>query len=82
MTCVIIGGISHVMFTGIGVTDSTGCGKMAGEGYLRIEGETDCMACIAHKVLMENLCAELQNEIKKWRQDPLHIIVYDEIILP
>jgi hypothetical protein len=43
---VVIGEITHLMFHGIGVADSTACGLIVGEEDPRGERDADCMACI------------------------------------
>lgn len=46
---VVIDGITHLMFHGIGVADSTACGLVAEEDTPRGGRDVDCMACIAHE---------------------------------
>lgn len=90
MTCIVIGGISHILYAGIDIEDSTACGKIVGGGDHRTEGETDCMACIAQRVCLENLRTELYDAIKDMQisrpsqgfGDGVVITVHDEIILP
>lgn len=46
---VVIGGVTHLMFHGIGVADSTACGLIADEDHSRGGRDIDCMACIAYE---------------------------------
>jgi hypothetical protein len=43
-------GITHFVFYGVGVADSTACGLILEEDDPKGEEETDCMACIAHSI--------------------------------
>lgn len=47
---VVIDKVTHLVFHGIGIADTTACGLLIGEGAPYGKDDTDCMACIAHGI--------------------------------
>lgn len=52
-------------------------------GFRETKAEIDCMACVAHKALTEDLLSLMDDVIKRWH-DNVNVVfsIHDEIIVP